>query len=335
MNIVDWIMELATIEKRFAEIKKKITGRDMKENTIKNNAKMILKLYTGVGTTSSIPTSNIEEWIDSQSFSLTTQRNYYSLMLAMIRWDIEFGEVGKDLSSIQEFYIEKITDLEKVIQQNKMARVVSDKKVEQQISLFDMKQVIITLYAHGHEADELMLKILMKFPYRAEVGTLIYMKLMDYKKLVKSVGGINNLTKNYLVVGSSKMFVSRSDYKTFDKYGTILNDITTGESSLAGGPDKRLEKDIRKYLKDHKIVEGEPMFGYTDRQEVSKRLSYITKKYTDISMGPAAIVKVMLSSHKFKDMAEAADFLRESSRIRGTSLATLQDVYLHKSPLEE
>jgi len=43
----------------------------------------------------------------------------------------------------------------------------------------------------------------------------------------------------------------------------------------------------------------------------------------------------MLSNQKFKGMAEAADFLKESSRIRGTALNVLQDVYLHKAKLED
>lgn len=320
-------MDTSDYEKRFREIKEK-QGRTVKDNTVRNNSKMIAKIVSGTKQSVWLDPDAVVDWVEAGKLSMTTQRNYYSLMLAMANWEWEFGKDASlmdRLAEILDGYITKIKDLEKQINLNKQSRKVSAAKVEQQVAPSMVYDIIDGLYNNGHDAEALILSILMNFPYRAEVGTLVYMKLMDYKRKVKEVGGIKNLDKNYLVVGSKKMFVSRSDYKTFGTYGTILNDID----------DKTLQKTIRKYIAKHKVESGGSMFGFNDRQEVSKRLGYLTKKIAGVSLGPAAVVKVMLSNTEFKGLAEAADFLREASRIRGTALNVLQDVYLHKKSLED
>lgn len=321
-------MELSDYESRFRQIKEK-QGRTVKDNTVKNNAKMIKKIVSATRPNVWLNPTIVEEWVSSGDFSNTTRRNYYSLMLAMANWEKEISISGpdssKELTDTIDAYVKRIKDLEKEINTDKKARKVSNTKKEQQVAPSMVYDIITGMYHNGHDAEALILSILMKIPYRAEVGTLIYMKLMDYKKMVKKVGGIKNLDKNYLVMGSKKMFVSRSDYKTFDTYGTILNDIE----------DKVLQKTIRKYITKHKVESGSSMFGFTNRQEVSKRLGYLTKKIAGVSLGPAAVVKIMLSNQTFKDMAEVGDFLRESSRIRGTAVNVLQDVYLHKTKLED
>ena len=320
-------MNTSDYEKRFTEIKEK-QGRTVKDNTVRNNAKMIAKIVSGTKQSVWMDPDAVVDWVTSGNLSKTTQRNYYSLMLAMANWEWEFGKNASlmdRLAEILDGYITKIKGFEKEINLNKQSRKVSAAKEEQQVAPSMVYDIIDGLYNNGHDAEALILSILMKYPYRAEVGTLVFIKLMEYKKKVKEVGGIKNLDKNYLVMGAKKMFVSRSDYKTFDTYGTILNDID----------DKVLQKTIRKYIKKHRVESGASMFGFNDRQEVSKRLGYITKKIAGVSLGPAAVVKIMLSNSDFKGLAEAADFLRESSRIRGTAINVLQDVYLHKRALED
>ena len=320
-------MNTSDYEKRFREIKEK-QGRTVKDNTVRNNAKMIAKIVSGTKQSVWMDPDAVVDWVTSGNLSKTTQRNYYSLMLAMANWEWEFGKNASlmdRLAEILDGYITKIKGFEKEINLNKQSRKVSAAKEEQQVAPSMVYDIIDGLYNNGHDAEALILSILMKYPYRAEVGTLVFIKLMEYKKKVKEVGGIKNLDKNYLVMGAKKMFVSRSDYKTFDTYGTILNDID----------DKVLQKTIRKYIKKHRVESGASMFGFNDRQEVSKRLGYITKKIAGVSLGPAAVVKIMLSNSDFKGLAEAADFLRESSRIRGTAINVLQDVYLHKRALED
>ena len=320
-------MNTSDYEKRFTEIKEK-QGRTVKDNTVRNNAKMIAKIVSGTKQSVWMDPDAVVDWVTSGNLSKTTQRNYYSLMLAMANWEWEFGKNASlmdRLAEILDGYITKIKGFEKEINLNKQSRKVSAAKEEQQVAPSMVFDIIDGLYNNGHDAEALILSILMKYPYRAEVGTLVFIKLMEYKKKVKEVGGIKNLDKNYLVMGAKKMFVSRSDYKTFDTYGTILNDID----------DKVLQKTIRKYIKKHRVESGASMFGFNDRQEVSKRLGYITKKIAGVSLGPAAVVKIMLSNSDFKGLAEAADFLRESSRIRGTAINVLQDVYLHKRALED
>jgi len=318
------MMNTSDYEKRFREIKEK-QGRTVKDNTVRNNAKMIAKIVSGTKQNVWLDPDVVVDWVEAGKLSMTTQRNYYSLMLAMANWEKEFSQDVDMIDEIIQEYVTRIKDLEKQINLNKQSRKVSAAKVEQQVAPSMVYDIIDGLYNNGHDAEALILSILMKYPYRAEVGTLVYIKLMDYKRKVKEVGGIKSLDKNYLVVGSKKMFVSRSDYKTFGTYGTILNDID----------DKTLQKTIRKYIAKHKVESGGSMFGFNDRQEVSKRLGYLTKKIAGVSLGPAAVVKVMLSNTDFKGLAEAADFLREASRIRGTAVNVLQDVYLHRAKLED
>ena len=319
-------MDISEIETRYRAIKEK-QGRTVKDNTVKNNAKMIKKIVAGTKEKVWLDASATEEWVESptNSFSKTTKRNYYSVMLAMANWEKEFSDGVDMIDEIIDGYVTKIKDLEKQIVADKQARKVSDKKMEQQVAPDMIYDIIQGLRENKHYIEALIMDILMKYPYRAEVGTLHYMKLMDYKKMVKNVGGIKNLQKNYMVVGSNKMFVSRSDYKTFTTYGTILNDIN----------DKQLAKKIRKFIKDNNLSSGMSMFGFSSNQELSRRLAYLTNKIAGISLGPAAIVKIQLSNHKLTDMAEVADFLKESSRIRGTALNVLQDVYLHSTKLED
>ena len=320
-------MELSDIETRFREIKEH-GGKTLKDTTVRNNAKMISKIIKSTIEDHMdkadvwLDTDLIQDWVESpdNNFSKTTQRNYYSLMLAMSSWEKEFGE-DKNVDPQIKFYVSKIRDFEKEITKNKKERKVSEKKAEQQVAPSMVYDIIDGLRANDHEAEALILELLMKYPYRAEVGTLkVLTELAQYRYLQKK-----GLTENYLVLGKRKVFVSRSDYKTFDQYGTIENDIT----------DKDMKDKLRKYVSDNNIKPKQPLFGFTDKQDVSKRLGYITKKLSGVSLGPAAVVKIMLSNQKFKDMAEAADFLKESSRIRGTALNVLQDVYLHKTSLEE
>jgi len=326
-------MELSDIETRFREIKESY-GKSVKDTTVRNNAKMIAKIMGATEEEVWMKPEVVTEWIESNNFSKTTERNYYSLMLAMANWEREFSKKREDVTtknvatvaSAVGVYIEKIRDLEKEITKNKKERKVSEKKVDQQVAPSMVYDIIDGLRHNNHDAEALILELLMKYPYRAEVGTLkLLTEPAQYRYLQKKAGE-KGLTENYLVMGwKHKMMISRSDYKTFDQYGTIENDIT----------DKVLKDKLRQYVIDNNIKPKQPLFGFTDKQDVSKRLGYITKKLSGVSLGPAAVVKIMLSNQKFKDMAEAADFLREASRIRGTALNVLQDVYLHSVPLED
>ncbi len=323
----------------------------------------------------------IDEYLSSMS--LTTERNYYSLMLAMLNWsnifqnpdfkmppsplltkakfvELRSQNIRPEMDSLIlpiSFAKTAIVELERKITQKKEDRKVSPAKSEQQVSPKFIYDLIAKLRAAGHEGDALMIELLMVFPYRAEVGTLRIMTLEAYNNLKKrsdwqgipdKVQDGNGFT-NWLIVGPRKMIIYRSNYKTFDKYGHLVNEIT----------NKTLKKNISTYIQsnerlreglsqlrsikyagkggegDNMWYKGPLLFSTENKQEVSKRLSYITKKYSGISLGPAAIVKVSLSNRKFKDAAEAADFLRDASRIRGTALNVLQDVYLHSTTLED
>ncbi len=322
-------------------------ARELKENTLTNNSRLIMKIVEDNEKTNTPiwrDLDRVEKWLDSKDFSDATRRNYLSLLLEMNFWDIEVGrksdgDANQSISgqggsqgvnlTIRRLarYKFLIETLEKRIQEKKGKREVSDKKKEQQVAPSVVTAMIDKMKEDGHVEEALIVQILMTYPYRAEVGSLDYVTLKSYNKLVKDAEGKENLKGNYLVVGSrGKMFVSRSAYKTFVNYGTIVNDIE----------DKKLKSAIHKYIREQKPAPNTPMFpSMTSNQDVSKKLNYLTKKYTGISLGPAALVKIMLSSAPFKDLADAADYLKEMSRIRGTALSTLQDVYLHSKALED
>ncbi len=331
-------------------------ARELKDNTLTNNSRLIMKILEDNKKTNTPiwrDLGRVKSWLDSKGFSDATKRNYLSLLLEMNFWDIEIGEKtvfnynqgetdtvsnqsvdGQGGSQGVNLTIRRlarykflIETLEKRIQEKKGKREVSEKKKEQQVAPSVVTAMIDKMKEDGHVEEALIVQILMTYPYRAEVGSLDYVTLKSYNKLVKDAGGKENLKGNYLVVGSrGKMFVSRSAYKTFVNYGTIVNDIE----------DKKLKSAIHKYIREQKPAPNTPMFpSMTSNQDVSKKLNYLTKKYTGISLGPAALVKIMLSSAPFKDLADAADYLKEMSRIRGTALSTLQDVYLHSKALED
>lgn len=329
-------LTLEEIKRRYKEVKEtdftnvgyKHPARTLKDNTLTNNARLIKKMIDS-NPTKKTPiyrrVDDLREWLDSSGFSIPTKRNYMQLAHEMTLYDAtklpaplqKNLEIG--LNPTLKYQITLIDEYESQIQEAKGKREVSEKKKEQQVSTSFIYDVIEGLRANKHEAEALIMDILMLYPYRAEVGTLNLQSLESYSKLKKKGGKLGN----YLVVGKRKMMVSRSDYKTSDQYGMIENEIT----------DKDLKKKIRDYIEKYGILENQQVFGYTDNQDVSKKLGYLTKKISGISLGPAAIVKVMLSNSPFKDLAEAADFLKEMSRIRGTSLSTLQDVYLHSKGL--
>jgi hypothetical protein len=339
-------LTLEEIKRRYKIIKEtdlKMFGfnhpaRTLKDNTLTNNARLIKKMIdsnptkktpiyrrVGLGAGGNTGAEELRDWLDSSGFSISTKRNYMQLAHEMTLYDSLYLpaplqknlEIG--LTPTLKYQLYWIDKYESQIQEAKGKREVSEKKKEQQVSTSFVYDIIEGLRANNHEAEALIMDILMLYPYRAEVGTLNLQSLESYKKLKKKGGKLGN----YLVVGKRKMMVSRSDYKTSDQYGMIENEIT----------DKDLKKKIRDYIEKYEILENQQVFGYTDNQDVSKKLGYLTKKISGISLGPAAIVKVMLSNSPFKDLASAADFLKEMSRIRGTSLSTLQDVYLHSKGL--
>lgn len=349
-NYVSSNMTLDYIKHRYKKIKGrdftsvgfKHPARELKDNTIANNSRLIKKMLDSnpKGKTPIYRRPNdLGNWLREQGFSDSTMRNYFQLAIEMTMYDAEYtmtpdpnqnrtkSRTGVDAQS--QFGLNPtirelgglVDELEKKIQDAKGKRDVSAKKKEQQVGSSVVYDIIAGLRANNHDAEALILDILMKYPYRAEVGTLKLLTEPAQYRYLKKKG----LKENYLVMGKRKMMVSRSEYKTSDQYGLIENDIT----------DKGLKQRIRDYVTKYDIKAKQPLFGFTDNQDVSKRLGYLTKKIAGVSLGPAAVVKIMLSDAPFKDLAEAADFLKEMSRIRGTSLSTLQDVYLHSKGLPE
>ena len=322
--------------------------KPLSDTTIANNTRLIMKFVNYISALSDthpvfadeydIGFVRINPWVsieaiqyfldngagEGKQFSDSTKRNYLSVILAMAKWTgyrfVSPRNLGwnVDYAKRIKWLVENIQAYQDKIIKDREARKVSPKKEAQQVSEGQAREVIARIREAGHEPEALIMEILLKYPYRAEVGTLKYITLDEYNKMK------GQMTENYLVVGKRKMIISRSDYKTSATYGKIENEIK----------DKYLQKMLRKLIKGKEV--GESVFGFETAQNTTQRLFYLTKKYNEgVSLGPAALVKIMLSNQDFKDLASASDYLRESSRIRGTSLSVLQDVYLHKASLEE
>lgn len=159
-------------------------------------------------------------------------------------------------------------------------------KIDEEIKLCKAK----ALKSHLDEwcIEELeYLKILMRLyllhPSRNEYATLRYITLRDYKKLKQP-------EFNYIVMGSKKVYVSITNYKTSDKYGMKLTEIT----------DKPLIKMLRD-LKKKRDAEGRDHLFYLtktgtpwDNQNLCSIMTKCSKKLIGKNIGSTLLYKIVI-----------------------------------------
>jgi hypothetical protein len=259
-------------------------------------------------------------------YALNTQMNYINPVKQLLQYDEYFKD--KDNSKLINEYTDKMIATNVKINYKVDKGIVSEKQKKQQIPYSKLLEYINNIYKFS-ERDYIILKILLQFPIRGEVGTLVLIDNVKYHQLVNKLKNRNKkklekdpdekLTKNYLVIAKNKMFMSRNDYKTYPIYGNITSVIK----------NKDLKKEIREYILENDIKVGDYLF-YPDEKNLSARFAYVFKKAgSPVSQSVNSIVKIVIE-HNIEKLSKSEDikkYLQYVSKTRGTSIDTLVSHY--------
>ena len=310
---------------------------NIKENTIVNNAKMLAKikrLYENeyeVDDEWYLKYENIAKLLDKMEYTVCTKKNYYSLLLGIVLHDNNFNGTTHDINiyinSIKKFNIIKVS--------NQKNSIVSENKQEQQVSLSFVKDLLSKLQKNEHFDIYTIIMILLQYPIRAEVGTFKYTSLLSYNKSKKSKKDDLTYTEgNWLVIGKSKVMMIRNQYKTAPIYGRI-------NISVEG----KAKKAILSYISSRpEVGEGNSIFGFTEG-ELSRRLIYLSNKYTGVNLSVNALAKItikndieMISKRDIKNNVDAIKshknilrYLQVVGSVRGTSANVLEGSYINET----
>lgn len=179
-----------------------------------------------------------------------------------------------------------------------------------------------------------LLKIIMRLyvlhPSRNEYATLRFINLRDYKK-------IKQPEFNYVILSQRKSFLSITNYKTGDKYGVKIIDIT----------DKPLLKMLRS-LKQKRDAEGtDKLFILSktgqpwDNHNVSSIMTKYSKKLIGKSIGTTLIYKIViketgmsyeeaLKNDDNENAIKYNEILKKYAKTRGHSQKVQKAIYLVK-----
>lgn len=259
-------------------------------------------------------------------YNFTTARNYYTAIITLLE-----TETPRDK--------EVINDYKKIVKQsndnyNKQNEtgVISEKqnqalngefkngkeKVDQLIDILNKDPEDIKHNKMGY----ILFRLLYHHHIRNEIAELIRIPLKEYKKLKAE----DKKDKNYLVVGSKKLFIARNGFKTGKKYGEILFDIT----------DKKLIKELRTYLKTLKTDEvftfpaGKAGAKVSKRNQLSNYMRYVSDKHIGMKISTTLMAKIMMS-HKYADNKQKQE---KTAKERGHSVAVENQVYVKVPPKE-
>ncbi len=286
-------------------------GKPLKDNTLNNNTKMVLKLQSQMSDPNWLyDIDGIEKVIES--YSTSTKKNYLSLVLQMVH--------SSDKESYKNELVKKIQFHSQVKNSNEKNNIISEKKQEQKsMTMDDIDKLIELLLDNDNLKDAMILHILKVFPIRAEVGTL---KLISKYRYDKIKGQLPK--ENYLVRNKNSLILSRNNYKTAEVYGRKEDKITG-----------HLKEMLLDYIENN-MGAGESVFGYSE-QELSKRLSYISQKYLGTSLSVNAIAKINIEDGLTKIQDKDAmvrvnkikSYLEKVGEIRGTSVQVLFNNYIN------
>ena len=145
--------------------------------------------------------------------------------------------------------------------------IISVKQSDNFVSVEEIDKLINKLKTYDKKGY-ILFSILKHHHLRNEIATLQIIKLQEFKKLKTP----DKKDKNYMVVGTKKLFISRNGYKTDKKYGEIVFEIT----------DKKLNKEVRNYIKG--LDGNEEMFSFPDingegndkKKQLSNYMSYVS-----------------------------------------------------------
>jgi hypothetical protein len=288
-------------------------NKPRKDTTIKQYVRTLLKLIDNLNIDNKDNLNDISFLQDTKSIddfinkieTISTKRNFYTAILSLMKVNendklyLHYKLKEQQLNNSQS----------KLYDTNKM----NDKKTEKynSINKQDIENMITTLLKENMIQDYILLSLIYNYGYRNEISNLQFISLKDFNKLTPTETKDNN----YLVIGTKIFRISRFRFKTDKKYGQIDNDID----------NKKLRNVMKKYVK---TIDAPHLFVNKDNshytnQQVSNRLSYLTKKYLGTDITGNMIVKISL-----QDYSKSNNELKEKARIRGHSQAVQSKVYI-------
>ena len=312
---------------------------NIKENTIVNNAKMLAKikrLYENeyeVDDEWYLKYENIAKLLDKMEYTVCTKKNYYSLLLGIVLHDNNFNGTTHDIN----IYINSIKKFNDIKVSNQKNSIISEKKQQQQVSLSFIKDLLSKLQKNEHFDIYTIIMILLQYPIRAEVGTFKYTSLLSYNKSKKNADkGPHYDEGNWLVIGKTKMYMIRNEYKTAPIYGRI-------NISVEG----KAKKAILSFVNGKHFEEGNSIFGFTEG-DLSRRLIYLSNKYTGVNLSVNALAKItikndieMISKRDVKNNVDAIRahknilrYLEVVGSVRGTSANVLEGSYINETDFD-
>ena len=287
--------------------------KQRKDTTINQYVRTLIKLIDNLNIDNKNEIKNISFLQDTKSIdnyintieTISTKRNYYTAILSLMKVNendklyLHYKLKEQQLNNSQA----------KLYDTNKM----NDKKTEKYNSLnkSQIENMINQLLKDNMIQDYILMKLIYLYGYRNEISNLQSISLKDFKRLTDTETKDNN----YLVIGSKTFKISRFRFKTDKKYGLIENDIN----------DKKLKSVIKKYItnRDNPYLFVNKDNSHYTNQQVSNRLSYLTKKYMGIDITGNMIHKISL-----QDYSQSNNELKEKARIRGHSQAIQSKVYI-------
>ena len=248
------------------------------------------------------------------NYHFTTARNYYTAVITLLE-----GENNPQNKPLIKKFSNIVKNSNNKYKEENETGIISLKQSDNFVSVEEIDELINKLKKYDKKGY-ILFSILKHHHLRNEIATLEVIKLQQYNKLKES----DKKDKNYMVVGSKKLFISRNGYKTDKKYGEIVFEIT----------DKQLNKDVRNYIKG--LDGSTEMFSFPDikdenndkKKQLSNYMSYVSNKFIGSKISTTILAKIMLSS-KYLENKQAQE---KDAKERGHSVSVENDVYV-KAPL--
>lgn len=260
---------------------------------------------------------NIINYIDSLD-NPNTKKNYLSIIITLLKSE-KFPIKNKDdYDKLVNDYLKIIKSNYENIQLHSKAKVIEKKEDEKIITLKEYDDFINLLEnKNDFKKEYIMFCILRHFPIRNEVGSFIYIKNKDFKKLDKDIQKNNN----WIVEKKEKMEMIRYKFKTANHYINELPFINTFPHPLT--------LCIKRFVKNNNINSNESLFNLTENQ-VSHRLAYISHKLLAVKLSTTSVFKILCNDVvKNNDIPTATQLLKEYGKVRGTNIGTIIDHYIN------
>jgi len=247
--------------------------------------------------------------------SPNTRKAYLSVIIALLSNDI------KKYNDLIKFYVV----ISKENYDNIKIDLTKDKHCENVkiITLKEYDDLIKTLSKNSSLNKEYMMFLILRYyPIRNEVGSLVYIKNVDYQKLTKETKEANN----WIVEKAKTIEMVRYKFKTAKFYTKQLPFISVIEQPVKTA--------LKKFIKDANITSNMPLFDMTENQ-VSHRLGHASGKSLQSKISTSTIFKILAcDAVKNNSTDQARKILTEYSKIRGTDLSVIIDYYINGKAID-